>query len=82
MSMGVRLASVLPNGPESVLQAGVTPYLVLIQLLFTRYPNVVISKKSIHAPRSIGDPEGLLGRLEGGRLVMSEPYLCSCRPKR
>ena len=25
MSMGVRLASVLPNGPESVLQAGVTP---------------------------------------------------------
>ena len=45
----------------------------LTQLPFTRYPNGVISKKSFHAPRSIGDAEGLLGRREGGRLVMSEP---------
>ena len=33
----------------------------------------MISKKSLHVPRSIGDAEGLLGRREGGRLVMSEP---------
>ena len=58
--MEVRLGSVLPDGPASVLQAGVTPQPVLTQLLFTRYPNDVISKKSLHAPRSIGYPEGLL----------------------
>ena len=54
----------------------------LTQLPFTRYPNGVISKKSFHAPRSIGDAEGLLGRPEGGRLMMSEPNVCSCRHKR
>ena len=77
--MGVRLGKVLPDGPASVLQAGVTPQPVLTQLLFTRYPNNVISKKSLHAPRSIDDREDFLGRPEGGRLVMSEPNLCSCR---
>ena len=82
MSMGVRLGRFLPNGPASILQSGVTPQPVLTQLLFTRYPNGVISKESLHAPRSIGDAEGLLGRLEGGRLVMSEPNLCSYRQKR
>ena len=35
--------------------------------------NAVISKKSHHAPRSIGDAEGLLCRPEGGKLAMSEP---------
>ena len=82
MSMSVRPGRVLPIGPTSVLQAGVTPWPVLTQLLFTQYPNVVVSKISLHAPRSIGDPEGLLGRPEGGRLVMSESNLCSSRPKR
>ena len=80
--MGVRLGRVLPDGPASVLQAGVTPQPVLTQLLFTRYPNDVISKKSLHAPRSIDDREDFLGRPEGGRLVMSEPNVCSCRHKR
>ena len=82
MSMGVRLGRVLPDGPASVLQAQVTPKPVLTQLLFTDYPNGVISKKSLYAPRSIGDAEGLLGRQEGGRLLMCEPNLCSCRHKR
>ena len=54
----------------------------LTQLPFTRYPNNVISKKSLHAPKSTGDPEGLLGRPESGRFVMSESNLCSCRHKR
>ena len=80
--MGVRLGKVLPDGPASVLQAGVTPQPVLTQLLFTHYPNGVISKKSLHDPRSIGDPEGLIGKPEGGRLKMSEPNVCSCRHKR
>ena len=82
ISMGVRPGKVLPNGTASVLQADITPYPVLTQLLFTYYQNSVISKKSLHAPRSIGDLEGLLGRLEGGRLVISEPKWCSCRLKR
>ena len=82
MSMGVRLGRVLPDGPASVLQAGITPQPVLTQLLFTRYPNGVISKESLHAPRSIGNPAGLLGGPEGERVVMSEPNLCSCRHKR
>ena len=80
--MGVRLGRVLTDGPASVLQAGVTPQPVLTQLLFTCYPNSVISNKSLHDPRSIGDREGVLGRPEGGRLVMSEPNLRSCRHKR
>ena len=37
---------------------------------------------SFHSPRSIGDAEGLIDKLEGGRLIMSEPSLCSCRHKR
>ena len=81
MSMGVRLGRVLQDGPASVLQAGITPQPVLTHILFTCYPNSVINKKCLHAPRSIGDREGLLGRLEGRRLVMSEPNLCSCRLK-
>ena len=56
--MGVRLGRVLPDGSASVLQAEVTPQPVLTQLLFTRYLNGVICKKFLHAPRSIGDPEG------------------------
>ena len=80
--MGVRPGKVLPNGTASVLQADITPYPVLTQLLFTYYQNSVINKKSLHAPRSIGDLEGLLGRLEGGRLVISEPKWCSFRLKR
>lgn len=56
----------------SVLQAGITPYPVLTQLLFTYYPNSVISKKIPSCSRSISDLEGLLGKLEGGRLVISE----------
>ena len=81
MSMGVSLGRVLPDGPASILQEGVTPTPVLTQLLFTCYRNGVINKKSLHGPRSIGNPEGLLGRLEGGRLVMTEPNLSSCRHK-
>ena len=57
-------------------------FFFFFQLLFTCYPNGVISKKSFHAPRSIGDAEGVLVRLKGGRLVMSDPNLCSCRHKR
>ena len=82
MSMGVRLGSVLQDGPASVLQAGITPQPVVTQLLFTSYPNSVINKKYLHAPRSVGDPEGLISRKEGGRLKMSEHNLCSCRQKR
>ena len=59
-----------------------SPEPVLTQLLFASYLNGVISKKPLHAPRSIDDAEGLLGRAEGGRLVVSEPNLCSCRHKR
>ena len=79
MSMGFRLGRVLPDGPASILQEGVTPSPVLTPLLFTCYRNGVINKKSLHGPRSIGDPEGLLGRPKGGRLVMTEPNLSSCR---
>ena len=60
--MGVRLGRFLQDGSASVLQAVVTPQPVLTQLLFTHYLNGVISKKSLHQPRSIGDAEGLLGR--------------------
>ena len=72
MSMGVRLGRFLPNGPASILQSGVTPQPVLTQLLFTRYPNGVISKMSLYSPRSIGDFKGL-GRMPvGGRLPILE----------
>ena len=41
-----------------------------------------MNNNSFHSPRSIGDPEGLIGKPEGGRLKMSEPNVCSCRHKR
>ena len=41
-----------------------------------------MNNNSSHCPRSIGDAEGLLGRPEGGRLMLSEPNTCSCRHKR
>ena len=82
ISIGVRLGSVLPDGPASVSQAVVASYPVLTQHLLHCYPNCVMSNNSFHFPRSIGDPEGLIGRKEGGRLKMSEHNLCSCRQKR
>ena len=52
--------------------AVVTSFPVLTQLLFTRYPNGVISKMSLYSPRSIGDFKGL-GRMPvGGRLPILE----------
>ena len=37
---------------------------------------------SFHPPRSIGDAECFIGRLEGARQKMSEYNVCSCRHKR
>ena len=80
--MGVRLGSVLPHGPASVLQAVVATYPVLTQHFLQCYPNCVISNNSFHSPRSIVDAEGLFGRPEGGKLKVSEPNMCSYRHKR
>ena len=80
--MGVRLGSVLPHGPASVLQAVVATYPVLTQHLLHCYPNCVMNNNSFNSPGSIGDAEGLIGRPEGGRLKMSKPNVCSCRYKR
>ena len=80
--MGVRLGSVLPHGPASVLQAVVATYPVLTQHFLQCYPNCVISNNSFYCPSSIDDPERLIGRPEGGRLKMSEPNVGSCRHKR
>ena len=41
-----------------------------------------MSNKSFNSPRSIDDPEGFIGNPEGGRLMMSEPNVCSYRYKR
>ena len=41
-----------------------------------------MSNNSSHSPRSIGDAEGLIGRPEGGRLMLSESNVCNCRHKR
>ena len=46
------------------------------------YPNCVMSNNSFHAPRFVGDAEGLIGNPEGRRLKMSEPIVCSWRHKR
>ena len=80
--MGVRLGSVLPDGPASVLQAVVTSYPVLTQHLLHCSPSCVTNNNSFNSPRCVGDAEGLIGRPEGGRLKMSEPKVCSCRHKR
>ena len=79
---GGRIRGVLPYGPASVLQAVVSSYLVLTQHLLLCYPNCVMSNNSFHSPSSIGDPERLIGCPEGGRLVMPEPNVHSCRHKR
>ena len=79
---GGRIRGVLPYGPASVLQAVVSSYLVLTQHLLLCYPNCVMSNNSFHSPSSIGDPERLIGCPEGGRLVMFELILFTCRNKR
>ena len=80
--MGVGLGRVLPDGPTSVLKAVVALYPVLTHHLLHGYPNCVMSNNSFHSPRSIDDPEGFIGNPEGGRLMMSEPNVCSYRYKR
>ena len=41
-----------------------------------------MSNNSFHAPRFVGDAEGLIGNPEGRRLKMSEPIVRSWRHKR
>ena len=79
--MGVRLGSVLPDSPASVLQEVVTPQPVLTQHLLHCYPNCVMNNNSFHPSRTVVDAEGLFGRPEGGRIKMSEHNMCSCRHK-
>ena len=62
--------------------AVVIPFPVLTQLLFTHYPNGVISKISLYSPRSIGDFKGLVCMPVGGRLQILEGSVCICRHKR
>ena len=62
--------------------AVVTPFPVLTQLLFTHYPNGVISKISFYSPRSIGDFKGLVCMPVGGRLQILEGSVRICRHKR
>ena len=71
-NLRIEARKVLPDGPESVLQAVVTPPPVLTQHMLHCYPNIVRSLNSLHTPRTVFNAGGDSERPEGGRLNMSD----------